>query len=122
MDRRFLTFGVVAALTLGGCSSIQSTFSVEDAPFTPRHEPCSVEVYRGQLPDRPHVVVSRLNVHIEKTHFLSSDLDEAMPELKKQACLSGADAITDIQERQSSYVETRSYHVTAKGIRFTDEL
>ena len=68
------------------------------------------------------MVLSRLNVHIEKTHFLSSDLDEAMPELKKQACLSGADAITDIQERQSSYLETRSYHVTAKGIRFTDEL
>jgi hypothetical protein len=51
-------------------------------------------------------------VHIEKTHFLSSDLDEAMPELKKQACLSGVDAIAQIQERRGAYLETKSYYVT----------
>jgi hypothetical protein len=55
------------------------------------------------------------------THFLSSDLDEAMPELKKQACLSGVDAIAQIQERRGAYLETKSYYVTAQGIRFTDE-
>jgi hypothetical protein len=57
-------------------------------------------------------------VHIEKTHFLDSGIEEAMPELKKQACLSGADAIIQIQERRGAYVEARSYYVTAQGIRF----
>jgi hypothetical protein len=114
-------FGLAAGLALGGCSSIQSNFSAGDVVFPPKPDGCPIEVYERQLPDRPYAVVSRLNVHIEKTHFLTSDLDEVMPELKKQACLSGADAIAQIQERRGAYLETKSYYVTAQGIRFTDE-
>jgi uncharacterized protein YbjQ (UPF0145 family) len=43
-----------------------------------------------------------------------------MPELKKQARLSGADAVIDIQEKHSKVLETSVYHVTATGIRYTD--
>jgi hypothetical protein len=47
-------------------------------------------------------------VHIEKTHFLDSGIEEALPELKKQACLSGADTIIRFQERRGAYLEARS--------------
>ena len=43
-----------------------------------------------------------------------------MPELLKQARLSGADAIINIQERKSALNESRSLHVTATGIKYTD--
>jgi hypothetical protein len=60
----------------------------------------------------------RLDVHLEKTHFISSDFESALPELRKQACLSGADAIIEIQEQSTGYLEMRSYHVTATGIKY----
>ena len=45
---------------------------------------------------------------------------ELLPELKKQACLSGADAIAEIQERSTRHIENRGYHVTATGIKFKE--
>jgi uncharacterized protein YbjQ (UPF0145 family) len=57
---------------------------------------------------------------LEKTHFIGSSLDDALPELKKQARLSGADAIIEIRESSSKTGETKIYHVTATGIRYTD--
>ena len=30
----------------------------------------------------------------------------------------GADALIDIEERQSAYVENRTYHVTAVGVKY----
>jgi hypothetical protein len=64
--------------------------------------------------------LSRLDVHLEKTHFIESSLSDALPELKRQARLSGADAVIEIRERTSKVAETRVYHVSATGIRFPD--
>lgn len=89
-------------------------------PPSPKHDGCDVQILRDETPQRPFVRISRLDVHLEKTHFISSSLDDALPELKKQARLSGADAIIAIQEYSSMMGETRIYHVTATGIRYTD--
>jgi len=77
-------------------------------------------VFRDAPPQRPFTRISRLDVHFEKTAFIGSSLDGALPELKKQARLSGADAIIEIRERTSMVGETKVYHVTATGIRYTD--
>jgi hypothetical protein len=79
-----------------------------------------VLVYQHELPDRPFVRVSRIDVHLEKTHFVKSDLEDALPELQRQARLSGAGALIEIDERTSSIGETQVYHVSAIGVRFTD--
>jgi len=71
-------------------------------------------------PGKEFVRISRVDVHLEKSAFIASAFEDALPELKKQACLSGADAIIEIREQSSSILETRAYHVTATGIKYKD--
>ena len=79
-----------------------------------------VEVFRDGLPMRPCVMTARLDVHLEKSGWVTTKFEDALPELKKQARQSGSDAIIEITEKQSHYLETMMYHVTAYGIRATD--
>ena len=116
--------GIVAAglsLALAACASIHSSHSaINGASVAAKPDTCAIEVYEGVLPGRPYVVVSQLNVSIEKTHFRGSHLSQVIPELSKQACRSGADAIIQIRERRDFHLESRIYSVRAQGIRFTD--
>jgi hypothetical protein len=101
------------------CATSQSRHSLLGQSFPPKPEGCEVRVFRATAPDRPFVRISRLDVHLEKTYFAASSLEDALPELKKQARLSGADAIMEIREHSSMVGETKVYHVTATGIRYT---
>ena len=102
------------------CATSQSRFSLLGSSYPPKPETFEVEVFQTGGPSKPFERVSRLDVHLEKTHFISSSLTEALPALKKQARLSGADAIVEIRESKSMVGETQVYHVTATGIRYTD--
>jgi uncharacterized protein YbjQ (UPF0145 family) len=53
--------------------------------------------------------------------FVKPTFDEALPELKKQARLAGADAIFEIEERPSQILETMVLHVTATGVRYLSD-
>ena len=88
--------------------------------YSSRPENYEIEVFRAGSPDRAFTRIARLDVHFEKTHFTGSSFEDALPELKEQARLSGADAIIDIQERTSSVGETKIYHVTAIGVRYPE--
>ena len=77
----------------------------------------NVEVLES-APTRAFEEVARLDVHIEPAFFAQPSLKEAMPELLKQARLSGADVIINIQERKSALNESRILHVTATGIKY----
>ena len=70
------------------------------------------------LPKRPFTRISRLDVHLEKTHFIKPAFYEVEPFLLKEARLSGADAIVEIKEKRSSVGDIFIYHVTATGIRY----
>jgi len=89
--------------------------------YPPRSIDCDVEVFKTSVPSKGFIKIARIDAHLEKSHFIKSDFEDALPELKKQACLSGADAIIEIQERSSSVLETKIYHVTATGIKYKDE-
>jgi len=99
---------------------MQSRFSPLGKSYPPRPQTAAVEVFQTGAPAKPFERVSRLDVHLEKTHLVPSSFSDALPELEKQARLSGADAIIDIRESKSSIGETRIYHVTATGIRYRD--
>ena len=88
--------------------------------YPPKSEKFDVQIFRNDVPQRPFMRISRLDVHLEKSHLIGSTFDDSLPELKKQARLSGADAIIEIRENSSRVGETRIYHVTATGIRYTD--
>lgn len=102
------------------CATSQSRFSLLGRSYPPKPETFDVEVFQTGAPSRPFARVSRLDVHLEKTGFVSSSLSEALPDLKKQARLSGADAVVELRESRWSVNETQVYHVTATGIRYTD--
>ena len=106
---------------LVSCATTQSRFTLLGQAHPSRPENCSVVVLKDSAPQKAFERISRLDVHIERTGFAQADLESALPELKKQACLSGADAIIEIQERSTGFrFENRVYHVTASGIKFKD--
>lgn len=110
----------VIALFAVSCATSLGHFSPLGSRLDPKPDTFEVEVFQHGVPQRPFDKVARLDVHLEKTHFIASSLNDALPELKRQARLSGSDAIIEIHEKSSSLNETRIYHVTATGIRYTD--
>ena len=110
----------LAALVAVSCATSQSRFSMLGQPFPAKPEGSEVTVFRAGAPTRPFTKISRLDVHLEKAGFIGSSLEDALPELKKQARLSGADAIIEIREQTSMVGETKIYHVTASGIHYTE--
>ena len=107
---------LTALIFLPACSATQSRFSFIGQEYVALSDDAPIEVLT-EPPQRPFVKVSRLDVHLEKTHFIGSSLKNALPLLKEQARHSGANAIMDIKERNSTVGETRIYHVTAIGIK-----
>jgi hypothetical protein len=111
---------VVIGVLLGACSGTQSRYTRLGPHYSAKALDAPIEVFETGEPPRPFTRVARLDVHLEKTHWIGSNLADALPELKRQARLAGADAIIEIKERNSRVAETRIYHVTATGIRFVD--
>lgn len=110
----------LVALVGASCATSQSRFSLLGSSYPPKPETFEVEVFQTGPPSKPYERISRLDVHLEKTHFISSSLTEALPALKRQARLSGADAIIEMRESRSMVGETQVYHVTGTGIRYTE--
>jgi putative heavy-metal-binding protein len=103
---------------VSGCATTQSRISFLGEHYPPRAADVAVEVFRDGVPDRPFNRIARLDVHLEKTGFVTSRFEDALPELKKQARQAGADAVIEIQETRSQILETMVYHVTATGVRY----
>lgn len=111
--------GVVAlSLVLGSCATTQGHYVLLGPALPPTPNSQTIRVFIGTVPKRPFTKVCHLNAHLEKTGFTHSILSEALPVLKRQARLCGAQAIIDIKQQQSSVVETRVLNVTGVGIRF----
>ena len=115
MTRRIILLG--GCILLCGCA-VQSRTRLLTEAVVAKPENCAIEVLRTGQPSQDYVQLARLDTHIEATHFVQADFDDALPELKKQACRVGADAIMEIEERKGGYLETRSYHVTATAIAY----
>jgi uncharacterized protein YbjQ (UPF0145 family) len=67
-------------------------------------------------PGRPFVKVAQVYAHRESTLLFHPGLENALPDLEKQACLAGADAIMDIAESKGGYLEMSSYNISATAI------
>lgn len=112
---------IFLALILCGCVATTGNYRPLNGGAVARAADCQVAIYRDSPPKLPYVAISRLNVHLEKTFFVSSDYVSATAELRRQACLSGAEAVVDLQEQSSSYLETRIYNLSGTGVRFLDK-
>lgn len=112
---------IFLASGLSGCATTIGNYRPLNGHYPQRSADCQVDIFKNQPPARPYVAISRLNVHLEKTFFVPSDFASARGELQRQACLSGADGVVDIEETNSSYLETRIYNLSATGIHYLDE-
>jgi hypothetical protein len=118
---RFSYFlGSLFLVAMASCATNQGRYMKLAENVAARDADCMVDVFKVGLPIKNYIKVSRLDVHLEKTHFRRPTFDDAIDELRKQACLSGADAIIDVEERSSSILETGVYHITATGVKYTN--
>lgn len=112
---------LAAACALSACASTQSRFAPLDGKhFPPRDPAYEITVFETGLPSRDFERIARLDVHLEKTVFIQSSLQDALSELKRQARQAGANAVIELREQRSSVGETRIYHLTATAIRYTE--
>ncbi len=115
-------FVALACVALTSCATTTTqgrwVFLDQSCPAQPKDAP--VDVFRKGHPERPFIKVSRLDVHLESTHFVVPSFESALPELERQARESGANAVIDLDERWWKVGETRAYHITATGIRYID--
>jgi hypothetical protein len=109
---------LVALASVAACSTSRSRFAVLGAAQPARPADCRVDVFLSGTPEREFLRISRIDVHIERTLWLQPTLNDALPELRRQACLSGADAVIDVRERYDAVVENRSYHVIGIGVSY----
>lgn len=117
MRGRISALILLSATLLSGCASSQARMQpIGDLTRPARPAACAVEVWRTGQPSRPFIKVARLDVHREATYFLQPSFDDLLPDLKRQACLAGADAVIDIVETKGGYLETSSLHLTATAI------
>src|SRR5262245_54523570 len=114
---QILTTSALSAVLVGCSMSRQGHFVAIDQPYPARPLDCVVEIFWQGPPSRPFKKIARLDVHIEETFFGSPGFQDALPEIKKQACRSGADGVIDLKESRSRVVEAEVYHVTAIGIK-----
>jgi hypothetical protein len=101
------------------CTSVQPRFSFLDKPYPEKPADFDVQLFRDSMPTVPFKKIARVEVHVEKTGFHGSSLEEVLGQLKEQARLAGADALIEFDERRSMIGETRVYHVIAIGIVFS---
>jgi hypothetical protein len=122
MQTRILAASLtVLALFLTACSTTQTRHRMlVSETYPPKPHGFEVEVFLDGLPQRPFKRIARLDTHLEKTHFVQSSLSNALPELKRQARLVGADAVIEIREMRSSVGETDIFHVTAIAVVYTE--
>lgn len=111
---------IFLASSLSGCATTIGNHQPLNGHYPPRPADCRIDIFKNQPPARPYIAIARLNVHLEKTFFMPSDFASARGELQRQACLSGADGVVDIEETNSSYLETRIYNLSATGIHYLD--
>jgi hypothetical protein len=112
---------ILGCMLLTSCTSttFQSRYVILDKSYPARAENCHIDIFKTDHPSKNFIKISRIDVHIEKMYFVHPSYEnELLPEVKKQACLSGADAVIDIEERNSKQFETFIYHVTGTGIKY----
>lgn len=90
----------------------------EARPPMPGHPDGDIEIVSG-APGRPFIKVSHLDLYVEKKAPGEPSLEEVLPELKRQARLSGAEAIMDVEWTLRGTKDAGVYHATATGIAYS---
>jgi hypothetical protein len=111
---------ICVVLTLAACASNSARFSpMPGKSLPPKDDSFEVAVFESVLPDRAFERVARLDVRMKMSASQAASLQDAIPELKRQARRAGADAIIDIRLQRSQDGDVMVFEVSAMGIRYS---
>ena len=112
---------VLGALLLVACSSEPpARFSAWGSKSFPAKEASfEVAIFDSVLPERSFERIARIEVAMDMPASSEPSLQDALPELKRQARLAGADAIVDIRLARSTAGSITRFQVNATGIRYS---
>lgn len=107
-------------LMLAACASNSARFSpMPGKSLPPKDDSFEVAVFESVLPARAFERIARLDVRMEMSASQGASLQDAIPELKRQARRAGADAIIDIRQQRSKVGDMMVFQVSAMGIRYS---
>jgi hypothetical protein len=127
IQRSSLCFIAVAFLNLaflwGGLfSGVRSEVKIVGPALPARAPDCQIEVLEDSKPLDPHAIVAQIDVYVRRnkvTRGRQGVFEEALPELKKQACRVGADGIIVLRQTVSHNGEFKLLYVKSEAFQYT---
>ncbi len=116
---------IMLALTVGAqFSGVRSKVERTGPKLASKPKDCKIEIIDKEKPERPHEEIARIEVFVRRnkiTQGREAVYEEAVPELRKQACKLGADAVVVLRQRVSHSGEFKLLYVKTIAIRYTGE-
>ncbi|MBZ5553353.1 MAG: hypothetical protein LAO21_11580 [Acidobacteriia bacterium] len=111
------------AFLMGGLfSGVRSEVKVVGPALPAKPPDCQIEVLQEVKPERPFEIVAQIDVYVRRnkvTRGRQGVFEEALPELKKQACRVGADGAMVIRQTVSHSGEFKLLYVKSEAFRYT---
>ena len=111
---------IASLVLLAGCSSVSNQVHVVDSRFAAKPPNCEIEII-DKSTSRPHTVVAEIDAYVRRnklTGDLQGVFEEAVPELKRQGCAAGADAVIVLNQTVSQSGEFKLLYVKAVAIHY----
>lgn len=102
------------------CSGVTQKVEVVGAPLPARPPSCPIEILT-QSPDRSYRVVANIDAYVRRNKVTGGSrgvLEDALPELRKQGCAAGADAVVVLNRTVSQSGELKLLYVKAVAIQY----
>ena len=118
MNRLLMAVALAAGLFSGVRSKVERT----GLSRPPREKNCEIQFSQQKAPEREHEVLGRIEVWVRRNKLTMGRravYEEAEPELQKQACQLGAEAVVVVQQTVSHSGEFKLLYVKSHAIRFT---
>ena len=112
--------GIAFVAMLANCSAVTNSVQPVGAALQPRAPDCNIEILDKNT-TRPHRVVAQIDAYVRRnklTGGLRGVFEEAIPELKKQGCAAGADAVVVLNQTVSQSGEFKLLYVKAVAIHY----
>jgi hypothetical protein len=110
----------LAILGLAACAANSGRFApMPGKSFPAKEESFEVAVFESILPSQSFERIARIDVQMEMPDGRDAKLEDAIPELKRQARRAGADAVIDIRQSRSRVGDVTVFQVSAMGIRYS---
>lgn len=107
---------------LACCSSVTNQVQYTGSRLAAKPENCAIEIF-DKTTQKPHRVVAEIDAYVRRnklTGGLQGVYEEAVPELRKQGCAAGADAVIVLNQAVSNSGEFKLLYVKAVAVQWQE--